>query len=545
MLNKSIDMSSSYEHVQCLIDELPSSLTDDEKRKAANFIRRYAHAFSKSATDLGRNSMHPHRIDTGDHAPIKQQLRRQPYAHLPEIERNVQELLDAGVIEPASSPWASNVLLVKKKDGSWRFCVDYRRLNDVTKKEAYPLPRIESCLESLGGAKYFSTLDLRAGYWQTALDPRDADKTAFITRSGQYRFTVLSMGLANAPSQFQRLMDLVMAGLLWNVCLVYLDDIIVYSATFEQHLERLSAVFDRLALADLKVKASKCQLFCQEVHFLGHVISAAGVAADPEKVKAVASWPRCRNLTELRSFVGLASYYRRFIARFADIARPLHQLTGKGQPFVWEAAQENAFQTLKERLITAPILASPRDEGEYVLDTDASLYGLGAVLQQKQDGEIRVIAYASRTLSCAERNYSTTRRELLAVIFGFKQFRQFLLGRHFLLRVDHSALTYLRKSTDLIGQSARWLEFIEEFDFRIVHRSGGSHGNCDSMSRRPFDVANHSEVVLGSATPSSDDNLDQWPTAAACGSPRRPVQPTGSMVGDSVSDVETIDTSQD
>jgi predicted aspartyl protease len=474
-----------YEHVQCLIDDLPSCLTAEERWRASEFIRRYAHVFSKSATDLGRNRMMPHCIDTGDHPPIKQPMRRHPYAHLSEIERNVQELLASKVIEPATSPWASNVLLVKKKDGTWRFCVDYRKLNDLTRKEAYPLPRIDTCLESLGGSCYFSTLDLRAGYWQTELDPRDADKTAFITRSGQYRFTVLSMGLANAPSQFQRLMDLVLSGMLWDSCLVYLDDIIVYSVTFEQHLERLAAVFDRLSAANLKVKASKCQLFREEVHFLGHVISRSGIAADPEKVKVVASWPRPRDLHEVRSFLGLASYYRRFISGFADIACPLHQLTAKGQPFVWEAAQEKSFQDLKERLVSAPVLASPQDGDEYVLDTDASLSGLGAVLQQRQDGTIRVIAYASRTLSRAERNYSTTRRELLAVIFGFKQFRQFLLGRHFLLRVDHSALTYLRKTKDLMGQAARWLDYIEEYDFSIVHRSGSSHGNCDALSRRP------------------------------------------------------------
>ena len=488
-----------YAHVQCLMDELPSCLGTEERRQAADFIRRYAHVFSTSATDLGRNKMLPHRIDTGDHPPVRQLLRRHPYAQLSEIERNVQELVAAKVIEPATSPWASNVLLVKKKDGTWRFCVDYRRLNDLTRKEAYPLPRIDMCLESLGGSRYFSTLDLRAGYWQTELDSNDADKTAFITRSGQYRFTVLSMGLANAPSQFQRLMDLVLSGLLWDSCLVYLDDIIVYSVTFSQHLERLAAVFDRLSRADLKLKASKCQLFREEVRFLGHIISKRGIAADPEKVKVVASWPRPRDLHEVRSFLGLASYYRRFIAGFADIARPLHQLTAKGHPFVWETAQEMAFQILKERLITAPILSSPRDDGDYILDTDASLFGLGAVLQQRQDGEVKVIAYASRTLSRAEGNYSTTRRELLAVIFGFKQFRQFLLGRHFLLRVDHSALAYLRRTTELMGQAARWLEFIEEYDFTIIHRSGSSHGNCDALSRRPLEKEEspRQEVVDG------------------------------------------------
>ena len=377
---KGENTESDYQHVEGLIESIPTELTDNQRRCATQFIQSYAHIFSSSSTDLGRNGVLPHRIDTGDCKPIKQTLRQQPYAHNAEIERNVQELLAAKVIEPAFSPWASNVLLVRKKDGPMRFCVDYRKLNQATIKDSYPLPRISSCLESLGGSCFFSTLDLRAGYFQTEIDPKDADKTAFVTRSGQYRFTVLSMGLANAPSQFQRLMDLILAGLVWETCLVYLDDIIVYSTSFEQHLERLAVVFERLEQVNLKLKASKCQLFRQEVNFFGHVISKHGISADPEKIRTVANWPRPRNLHELRSFIGLSSYYRRFVQSFADIARPLHKLTEKGQPFNWSIEQDIAFRTLKERLISSPILASPIDDGEYVLDTDASAVGLGAVL---------------------------------------------------------------------------------------------------------------------------------------------------------------------
>jgi hypothetical protein len=409
----------SFQHVQGLIDNLPEQLSREEKERAIAFIKSYAHVFSSSNTDLGRNRLLPHRINTGDRSPVRQPLRRQPYAQVAEIERNVQDMLGAKLIEPTTSPWSSNVLLVKKRDGTMRFCVDYRKLNERTVKESYPLPRLDSCLESLGGNKIFSTLDLRAGYWQTELDPNDAEKTAFITRSGQYKFTVLSMGLVNAPSQFQRLMDLVLAGLLWDVCLTYLDDVIVFSKNFDEHLERLAAVLSCLAKANLKLKASKCQLFQQEVRFLGHVISAQGIATDPDKIKVVENWPRPRNLQEVRSFLGLASYYRRYVARFADQAKALHLLTNKGQPFIWGDAQEQAFRSLKRCLISAPILASPVDDADYVLDTDASLTGLGAVLHQRQGEHLKVIGYGSRVLSKAERNYSTTRRELLAVIFGF------------------------------------------------------------------------------------------------------------------------------
>jgi hypothetical protein len=483
----------NIEHIQCLIDDLPMSLTVDQRDRAAEFIRKQACVFSTSPTHLGRNNWLPHRIDTGNHPPVRQPLRRHPYAHLAEIESNVQAMLEAGVIRPSTSPWSSNVLLVTKKDGTSRFCVDMRKVNDLTVKQAYPLPRIDTCLESLGGSILFSTLDLRSSYWQAEIHPDDAQKTAFVTRSGQYEFTVLSMGLVNAPSQFQRLMDLVLAGLLWEVCLVYLDDVIIYSRTFDLHLERLEAVFARMKAANLLLKPSKCQLFREEVTFLGHVVSAKGIAADPSKIETVRQWPRPQNLTELRSFIGLCSYYRKYVPGFATIAQPLHMLTNKGQRFIWGEEQETAFQTLKTRLTTAPILAPPNDEGEYVLDTDGSSTGLGAVLQQRKGEELHVIAYASRCLSRAERNYNTTRRELLAVVFGLKQFRPFLLGRHFLLRVDHSSLTYLRRTPEVMGQAARWLEFIEEFNFTIQHRSGVSHGNCDALSRRPCSMEEKGE----------------------------------------------------
>jgi predicted aspartyl protease len=302
--------ADQHEHIQCLLDALPDELTAVERQAAVTFIQSYAHVFSKSKTDLERNRQVLHCINTGDHPPVRQQLSRQPYAHEAEIERNVQQLLAAKVIEPAQSAYNSNVLLVKKKDGSLRFCVDYRRLNSCTIKDSYPLPRIDSCLDSLGGSRYFSTLDLRSGYWQSEIAEEDRDKTAFSTKSGQYRFVVLSMGLANAPSQFQRLMDLVLAGLNFEACLVYLDDIICFSETFEQHLQRLGAIFERLVAANLLLSASKCNLFQPKVHFLGHVVGRSGIAADASKIDAVLNWPPPKNIHEVRSYLGLTGYYR-------------------------------------------------------------------------------------------------------------------------------------------------------------------------------------------------------------------------------------------
>jgi hypothetical protein len=246
--------------------------------------------------------MLPHRINTGDYPPVRQPLRRQPYAHQAEIERNIQEMLAAKVIEPAQLPWQSNVLLVPKRDNTFRFTVNYRSVNNITVKDSYALPRIDACLDSLRGSGYFSTLDLRAGYWQTELASEDADMTAFCTRSGQYKFVVLLMGLCNAPSLFQWLMDLVLAGMTYESCLVFLDDIICFSRSFDEHLKRLGTIFERLAQANLKLRASKCQLFKTKVRFLGYIVSSAGIATDPEKIRVVANWPTPRNLHEVRSF---------------------------------------------------------------------------------------------------------------------------------------------------------------------------------------------------------------------------------------------------
>ena len=370
-------------------------------------------------------------------------------------------------------------------DGSFRLCVDYRQLNSVTCEDTYPLPHIDTCLGSMNGAVWFSTLDLRSGYHNIPIREADRDKTAFITRHGCFRYRVMPFGLTCAPSVFQRLMDLVLCGLTYETCLVYLDDIIVISRDFDSHLDRLREVFTRLRAANLKVHIKKCSLFQRRVNFLGHVLTETGIEVQAEKVEAVQNWPTPCNLTELRSFVGLCSYYRRFISGFANLAAPLHALTRKNARFSWGFEQEEAFNQLKERLISAPILGMPRDEGTYYLDTDASDIGLGAVLSQIQDGDEVVSAYASRILSRAEQNYDVTRRELLAVVFGLKVYKQYLLGREFVIRTDHSALQSLRKTPEQIGQQARWQSFIEQFIFDIRHRPGTRHLNADALSRRP------------------------------------------------------------
>jgi transposase InsO family protein len=282
------------------------------------------------------------------------------------------------------------------------------------------------------------------------------------------------------------MMNLVMSGLAFEICLVYLDDIIVFAADLDTHLKRIAQVLDRLNKAGLKLKPSKCCFLQQEVSFLGHRVSGNGIETDPEKIRVVEEWPTPASLREVRSFVGLCAYYRRFVPDFAEIARPLHALTKKGVRFQWTAECESAFIELKRRLTATPILALPNDSDLYILDTDASLDAIGAVLSQVQQGQERVIAYGSRVCTPAEKNYDVTRRELLAVVHFLKFFRQYLLGRQFLLRTDHSALQWLRKTPQPIGQHARWLTIIEEFNFDVQHRPGTAHRNADALSRRPI-----------------------------------------------------------
>ena len=475
-------------------DVLPPHLEDLYNRSTENIEPRhhqqikmclieYGDVFSKNSRDIGRTDIVQHHIKTGDAKPVKQKARRHPLCNQQEIDRQVQDLLDRDVIEPSESPWAANIVLVKKKDGTKRLCVDYRDLNEVTIKDAYPIPRIDETLDALGSAKWFSTLDLSSGYWQVALDEDDKDKTSFIVRNGLYQWKVMPFGLTNAPATFERLMEKVMKGLQWEILLVYLDDIIVYGRTVEEEIQRLRMTFSRLRDAHLKLKPSKCHLFCTTVTYLGHVVSADGVSTDPAKVQAINDWPRPKCKKEVRSFIGLASYYRKFVRGFAEIASPLHMLTAKSAKFQWSEDCENSFQELKRRLQCTPILTFPTPEDEFVLDTDASSEAVGAVLSQVQDGQERVIAYFSRKLHKAEKNYCVTRQELLALVTALKQFKQYLYGRRVKVRTDHASLRWLVHFRNPEGQLARWLEQIAEYDLNIEHRPGRNHSNADGLSR--------------------------------------------------------------
>jgi len=347
------------------------------------------------------------------------------------------------------------------------------------------------------------------------MDMKDADKTTFIVRTGTYQFRRLPFGFCNAGSTFKRVIDLALRGLNFYMCLVYLDDIIVYSSTVEEHLIRLKKLFDRIRTANLRLKASKCHLLRAEIKFLGHLVSAEGVSTDSSKVKAVRDWPVPEDLHEVRSFLGLTSYYGRFVLTFAEIAAPLHALTMNNRKFEWTTQCDHAFNKLKNALISSLILAMPNDTDPFLLDTDACDVSTGAVLSQVQGGVERVIAYASRSLSKPERNYCVTRKELLAIVCYTKAFRQYLLGRQFVVKTDYSALQWLRNTPEPIRQQARWCETLEEFDFQIILRPGRLHRNADALSRKPCrqcgnNGANMSTVVIRAVTFATVEEGDRW-----------------------------------
>ena len=460
-------------------------LSNSEKELLFVLLMEYADVFSFHS-DLGRTNLTKHHIDTGDSQPIHQLPRRVSPARRQEVRQLLTEMLKNDIIQPSNSPWSSPIILVRKRDGSTRFCIDYRKVNSVTRKDAYPLPRVDDILDTLGGSKCFSTLDLKSGYWQVEVDSSSREKTAFTTSEGLYEFKVMPFGLCNAPATFQRLMNRVLCDVNWVECLVYIDDTVVIGRTFEQHLSNLGTVLSRLRQAGLKLQPAKCKLCQKEVRFLGHVISENGIATDPEKTAVIATWPVPESKKNIQQFLGLANYYRRFIKDFGTTAKPLQRLLEKNIAFEWTQQCQGAFDHLRKCLMTTPILAFPDHSRHFMLDTDASDTGIGAILSQVQDdGGEAVIAYASRSLSRQEQRYCVTRWELLAVVEFIHHFRHYLLGVHFTLRTDHGSLVWIQNFKEPEGQLARWLERLQEYTFTVVHRPGNQHTNVDALSRVP------------------------------------------------------------
>jgi transposase InsO family protein len=390
------------------------------------------------------------------------------------------------------------VVIVRKKDGTIRFCIDFRKLNNRTIKDAYAIPRIENTLHLLSGSRYFSKLDLKAGYWQVSMKEEDKKKTAFqVGPLGFYECNRMPFGLTNAPATFQRLMERCMGDLNLRDCLIYLDDIIIFSSTFEEHLQRLDSVFSRLADHNLKLKASKCEFFKSKVTYLGHVVSEDGISADPDKIAAVKSWPIPKTIKEVRQFLGFTGYYRRFIKGYAAVVRPLNDLlightTKKQQksnkkktPFHWDLEQQQSFDNIIEKLTHPPVLAYANYQLPFLVHTDASSTGLGAVLYQRQGGIDRVIAFASRSLKASERHYPAHKLEFLALKWAItEKFNDYLYGSKFDVLTDNNPLTYVQTTAKLDATGHRWMAALSNYDFSIKYRTGKENADADGLSRR-------------------------------------------------------------
>lgn len=486
------------------IDLADVECTEAERKQLSELLRKHADLFAQTDGDLGYTDRVKHRINLKDETPVNLPYRRVPPSQYERVREHIKLLLEKKIIRESCSPYASPIVVVEKKDGGLRLCVDYRKLNEKTVKDAYPLPRIEESWDALSGAKYFSTLDLASGYYQVAMEEEDKAKTAFTSPFGLYEYERMSFGLCNAPATFQRLMSATMNDLIFQVMLVYLDDILVYGSSFQEHLARLDQVFSRLGEAGLKLKPSKCKFLRKEVAYLGHVVSAEGVATDSGKIQAVKDWPVPNSAKQLSSFMGFCGYYRRYVKDFSKISGPLHdlvtcckqELRQKGHLNTmfkekWLPCHTQAFHTLKERLTTAPVLGYADYGLPFTVECDASHDGLGAVLSQVQGGQRRVISYASRRLRRSEKNcsnYSSMKLELLALKWAVtEKFRAYLLGQKFEVFTDNNPLRHLN-TAKLGAVEQRWAAQLALFDFVIKYRPGTENANADALSRLPGSI---------------------------------------------------------
>ena len=460
----------------------------EDKQQIEPVLRKYAHVFHDEDTnDFKGTNVIEHQILVGDAQPIRRPQYRTPYALRNEMQRQVQDMLDKNVIRESQSPWSAPAILVPKKslDGKpkYRFCVDFRALNAVTKFDSYPLPTFEETTSTLHGSQYFTVLDCYSGFWQVSIKEEHRERTGFTVPSGHYEFNRLPFGLSNSPSNFQRLMDVVLKNLVGTECYVFIDDLIIFSSTAEEHALRLENVLRRLDEANLQLHPGKCVFAQPKVQYLGYVLSERGISASPDKVKAVREYPTPKTVKDVRAFLGLASFYRRLVQNFAEVAKPLTILTRKNREFTWGPEQQQAFQSMKDKLCTTHVLAYPNFKLPFILTTDASMTAVGAILSQVQDGAERPTAYASRQLNKAEQAYSATEVEMLALVWATKYFRCYTYGKQFLVRTDHSALTYLRKFADHNSRLLRWSLRLSELDFVVEHRAGSKIGHVDALSR--------------------------------------------------------------
>lgn len=470
-------------------------MNPEERACIEKLCHEYKDIFYCDQIPLTFTNQVKHFIRTKNEDPIYTKPYRQPPTVTDEIRRQVDKLLKDNIIQESHSPWNAPVHLVSKKldasgEQKYRMVIDYRRLNDITIDDKYPLPNITDLFDKLGKSTYFTTLDLASGYHQIEVNESDRQKTAFSTQSGHYEFLRMPFGLKTAPATFQRTMDNVLRGLQGIHCMVYLDDIIVFSTSLQEHIQKLRTVFDRLRQTNLKVQLDKSEFLRKEVLYLGHTITKDGLKPNNDKITAVLNYPLPKTTTEIKSFLGLIGYYRRFIKDFARITQPLTACLKKRNKIVIDQKYIDAFEKCKELLTNAPLLQFPDHTKPFILTTDASNVALGAVLSQGPIGQDKPVAYASRTLSDTESRYSTIEKELLAVVWATKHFRPYLYGRKFDIYTDHKPLEWLNSLKEPNSKLMRWRLKMQEFDYNIKYKKGKLNANADSLSRIKINALN-------------------------------------------------------
>ena len=494
--NPLLDRPTRHEEAPHPLIACATHLDDTQKARLSALLRQYDELFTDQP---GCTDLVSHVIETGDALPLKCNPRPVSLAKRQIIDGLLDDMLSAGIIRRSSSSWASPIVLVPKKDGSHRLCVDYRRLNGVTRKDAYPLPTISSIVGNLGDARYFTTLDASKGYLQVRMGERDQCKTAFTSHRGLFEFTRMPFGLCNAPATFQRLMDRVLGEAKWSYCLCYLDDIVIYSRTFEEHLAHVADVLERVRAAGMTLNPAKAQLAQTRIHLLGFTLGEGSIEPDREKLRAILDFPVPKDVRGLRRFLGMANFYRSFIPSCARLQAPLTKLLGKSAVWQWGPEQQEAFCRLSSAIAETAQLRLPDLTRPFVVQTDASDLGLGAVLLQEYDGVLQPLAFASRSLVPAEKNYSVTEKECLAIVFALRKFDVYLDGTKFVVQTDHSALSWLMRLREPAGRLARWALLIQHYDFAVQYRKGSTNVVADALSRAPL----------------SAENLDSGATAAS------------------------------
>ena len=480
-----------------------SSWGEGARDKLASVLSEYDDLFMKNKSDIGRCKIAKHRIELEPEAiPHREGARRMSPDKAAKANQEVQNLLALGLIQPSYSPWASGIVMVKKKSGELRFCCDFRPLNDVTVKDAFPLPRIDESLSRIANAKIFTSIDLAWAFWQIPLKKRDRRKTAFACELGLFEWRRMPFGLCNASATFQRSITRALQKIQQrhgSVVMAYIDDIVIATETIEDHLERIREVFECLREAGFKMRAEKCDFMRTETKYLGRVVSAEGIKPDPAAVSKIQEWMPPRNKEELQSFLGFANYYRDFIPFHAAKVQPMQELLRKNQHFYWKEKHQEAFDSVKQALADATALAAPNEEGRFVLDTDASAVAIAGILHQEQqyNGKtiLRPIVYGSKSLTRTQMNYGAPKLEMYAVFYFIEKFHSYLAGREFTLRVDNQALSWLKTYSMDQAMIGRWIARLDQYHFKTIHRPRTQHRNADGLSKRTNDYVHREKIV--------------------------------------------------